>query len=192
MQYCLVQNDIIGRPQALPRNWDNISNFYLLAPEILVTYGWYPCHTSEKPAYDESAQRLVESLQLADGVVVQSWEVVDLTLEERLQYLKGKRQVFKKFLRDYMDQQVSYRDYDNIDTAGDWTDSVNPEWAAESREARQFREECYNRAYAIENAVLTGTRPIPTFEEFSAEMPVLGWEPPAPPDNGNLPSNGTI
>ena len=189
MQYCLIQNDIIGRPQALPRNWGNISNFYLLAPEIVATYGWFPCQTSEKPAYDESAQRLVESLQLVDGVVVQSWQVVDLTPEERMQYLISIRPQFKQYLDDHMNAEVAYRDYDNITSACTWKDATDPVWATESREADAFRELCYKVSYQIENAVVTGQQPVPTREQFIAQLPRLGW---APPDNGNLPSNGTI
>jgi len=187
MQYCLVKDNTIGRAQALPRNWQNISNFYLLAPEIVATYGWYPCHTSEKPAYDESAQRLVESLQLVDGVVVQSWQVVDLTPEERMQYLISIRPQFKQYLDDHMNAEVAYRDYDNITSACTWKDATDPVWAAESQQADQFREACYKVSYQIENAVVTGQQPVPTREQFIAQLPRLGWAPPAPPDNGNMP-----
>ena len=193
MLYCYIKDNAIGSPTSLPRNWGNISNFYLLAPEIVATYGWFPCHTSEKPAYDESVQRLAESLQLVDNVVVQSWEIVDLTPEERLQYLRSIRSTFDNLLEQHMTEQVSYRDYKSVDTAiARWKGSSNSEWRAESEEVQQFIDSCYQHAYSIENAVLAGTRPIPTEAEFLTELPRLGWEPPAPPDNGNLPSNGTI
>jgi hypothetical protein len=191
MQYCLVKDNVIGRPQALPRNWDNISNFYLLAPEIVATYGWFPCHTSEKPAYDDRTQKLTEALTLGDAEVFQTWHVVDLTPEEQLQYLRGKREIFKQFLDNYLNEQVAPKDYDSILSATSWLNSSVPEWKADSAAAIAFREQCFLKAYEIENAVLAGTRPIPTESEFQAEMPVL-WNPPAPPDNGNLPSNGTI
>ena len=43
MKYILVENgNIVGDPTELPRNWANISNFYLLDNETLKQYGWYP------------------------------------------------------------------------------------------------------------------------------------------------------
>jgi hypothetical protein len=43
MKYIKVQeNEVVGFPQDLPINFENISNFYLLPPDILRSYGWYP------------------------------------------------------------------------------------------------------------------------------------------------------
>jgi hypothetical protein len=41
--YCYTENgQVIGDAQALPENWKNVSNFYLLPDEIVKTYGWLP------------------------------------------------------------------------------------------------------------------------------------------------------
>lgn len=192
MQYCYIQNDTIGRPQALPRNWQNISNFHLLDPDIIASYGWYPCRTSEKPAFDPSTHKLVESLTLGNAEVVQSWTVEALSPEEQLQYLRSIRPQFKQYLDDHMNSQVAFRDYDNITTACTWKDASDPQWAAESQQAAAFREQCFKVSYQIENAVVAGQQPVPTREEYIAQLPTLGWAPPAPPDNGNGTANGTI
>lgn len=43
MKYIYVENNqIAGNPEELPRNWKNVSNFYLLNDEQLKSYGWYP------------------------------------------------------------------------------------------------------------------------------------------------------
>lgn len=43
MDYILVENgEIKGYPRALPQNWADVSNFYLLEEERLRQYGWYP------------------------------------------------------------------------------------------------------------------------------------------------------
>lgn len=43
MNYILVQNgQIVGVPRPLPKNWANISNFYLLDNQTLKQHGWYP------------------------------------------------------------------------------------------------------------------------------------------------------
>ena len=43
MDYIQVENDQVkGYPQSLPKNWADVSNFYLLEDERLRQYGWYP------------------------------------------------------------------------------------------------------------------------------------------------------
>lgn len=60
MNYILVENGkIVGRPTELPKNWANISNFYLLPTEKIKEYGWYPyrlveAQTNENQYYDGS------------------------------------------------------------------------------------------------------------------------------------------
>jgi len=43
VDYIQVENDgVKGHPQTLPKNWANVSNFYLLEDDQLHLYGWYP------------------------------------------------------------------------------------------------------------------------------------------------------
>lgn len=43
MKYIYVEdNKIAGNPEELPKNWKNVSNFYLLDDEQLKNYGWFP------------------------------------------------------------------------------------------------------------------------------------------------------
>ena len=43
MDYILVENgEVIGYPTSLPKNWKDVSNFYLLEDERLLSYGWFP------------------------------------------------------------------------------------------------------------------------------------------------------
>lgn len=43
MDYIQVENgEVKGYPQTLPKNWENVSNFYLLDDDHLREYGWYP------------------------------------------------------------------------------------------------------------------------------------------------------
>jgi len=41
-RYCYIVNNEIERLEALPINWNNISNFYVLSDDTLKTYGWLP------------------------------------------------------------------------------------------------------------------------------------------------------
>jgi hypothetical protein len=60
MNYILVENgQIVGNPTQLPKNWANVSNFYLLDNQILKQYGWYPyrfqiAQIGENQVYDGS------------------------------------------------------------------------------------------------------------------------------------------
>jgi hypothetical protein len=43
MKYALVEDGLVKESnRVLPRNWKNISNFYLLDQETLKSYGWFP------------------------------------------------------------------------------------------------------------------------------------------------------
>jgi len=71
MKYILVENgNIVGNPTELPRNWANISNFYLFDNETLKQYGWYPFRFVESD---------ISSNQFYDGsdFVIEENEVVE-------------------------------------------------------------------------------------------------------------------
>lgn len=71
MKYILVENGkIVGNPIELPRNWANISNFYLFDNETLKQYGWYPFRFVEAE---------INSNQFYDGsdFVIEEDEVVE-------------------------------------------------------------------------------------------------------------------
>lgn len=71
MKYVLVENEtIVGNPTELPRNWANISNFYLFDNETLKQYGWYPFRFVEAD---------INSNQFYDGseIVIEENEVVE-------------------------------------------------------------------------------------------------------------------
>ena len=71
MKYILVENGkIVGNPMELPRNWANISNFYLFDNETLKQYGWYPFRFVESE---------INSNQFYDGsdFVIEEREVVE-------------------------------------------------------------------------------------------------------------------
>lgn len=71
MNYILVQNgEIIGVPRPLPKNWENISNFYLMDSSSLRQYGWYPYNFVEAN---------IEYNQVYDGsnFVINEYEVTE-------------------------------------------------------------------------------------------------------------------
>lgn len=191
MLYCYIKNNAIGSPTSLPRNWDNISNFYLLAPEILATYGWYPCYTSEKPAYDDRTQKLTEALTLGDAEVFQTWHVTDLNPEEQIAFATARINEIGDRISGFLDQQVAVKKYDTILSATSWNLSNITLYKDEGAQAAAYRDMVWTQFDNLVAGVQAGTTPLPTVDDWFASLPPL-WPQPAPPDNGNLPSNGTI
>lgn len=55
MKYARVKdNQVVDHNRDLPRNWENISNFYALDNETLKEYGWLPFRFVEAPNIDNS------------------------------------------------------------------------------------------------------------------------------------------
>ena len=193
MQYCQVNpNDQIpGPPNPLPRNWQNISNFYLLDPEILASYGFYPCVISDKPTFDETTQKLVENLAFDGTQVTQSWIVEALSPEDVENFATTRLTEIGNRIGSYLDQAVSAKQYDTIVSATSWNLSNITIYKDEAAEATAYRDQVWQDFGDLVAGVQAGNTPLPTVDGWFAILPVL-WPAPLPPDNGNLPSNGTI
>jgi hypothetical protein len=89
MYYILVENgQIVGRPTELPKNWANISNFYLLDNQTLKQYGWYPyrfqsIQIGENQVYNGS------DFVIEETEVVEYQKVRNKTSEEIQQEIEG-------------------------------------------------------------------------------------------------------
>jgi hypothetical protein len=80
MQYIKVKDgQIIGAPQSLPINAENISNFYLLPPDVLKTFGWYEFEN--------------ESVDISDNETIVRWDF-------EIQETKVVRKCIKRLLTD--------------------------------------------------------------------------------------------
>ncbi len=90
MNYILVENGkIVGRPTELPKNWANISNFYLLPTEKLKEYGWYSyrfveAQKNENQYYDGS------DFIIEENEVVEYQKVRNKTQQEITQEIESK------------------------------------------------------------------------------------------------------
>lgn len=76
-----VENDnVVGLYDNLPKNWRNISNFYLLKDNVsyLNSLGWYVV-TKTEPSYNPATQKLDNAYHwFENGVVYESYNVIDL------------------------------------------------------------------------------------------------------------------
>jgi hypothetical protein len=74
-----------------------------------------------------------------------------------------------------LDTFARTRGYDGILSACTYAVSTNPKFAAEGQYCVQVRDATWAKCYEILNAVQAGERPVPTWEELEAELPVLQW-----------------
>lgn len=103
MDYILVENNSIvgGYPRELPKNWKDVSNFYLLDNTRLRQYGWFPVRvvpanksendvvtgqrfeigTTEVVQYEEIRQKTQQELQEELNI---EWENVRGERDKRL------------------------------------------------------------------------------------------------------------
>lgn len=84
------------------------------------------------------------------------------------------------FLEKIQDRLDSFarsegRFYDNMISACTYATSTNPVFSREGQYCVEARDATWAVANAIMNEVLSGDRPIPTWEELEAELPALMW-----------------
>lgn len=101
------------------------------------------------------------------------YEVVEIPpyipTEEELQ------QYFEDAIEAYMDSVVQTRNYKNIHTAASYVNSTNEKFAKEGAACNKWRDDVWDKCYAILAEVKAGERAVPTLEEIIAELPVLEW-----------------
>lgn len=60
-RYCLIKEGEVTQIGALPINFDNVSNFYLLSDDEIKPYGWLPIETiSENKEIEENIEYAIE------------------------------------------------------------------------------------------------------------------------------------
>lgn len=175
MLYCKIVGENIGQPEPLPSIYGNISNFHLMDEAIINSYGFYRVVNSTTPSYDPSHQKIVNSLSFDGNVVNKSYTVVNLSQEEQLQKINEMKLFFVNAVETFLDSIVSQKDYKNILHACSYVESSVPQYKAEALAVVAWRDLVWGKAYEIQNAILAGSRTVPTREEFLAEMPALEW-----------------
>lgn len=78
-------------------------------------------------------------------------------------------------IQNRLDTFAKAKGYDGILSAATYAQSLIPRLAAEGKYAAGKRDDTWETAYLILNAVLAGERPKPTVEELIAELPTLEW-----------------
>lgn len=74
-----------------------------------------------------------------------------------------------------LDAFARTRGYDNILSACTYANSTVPQFAAEGKYVMEARDSTWVAAISILEAVQSGARPMPTWDEVEAELPALMW-----------------
>ena len=82
---------------------------------------------------------------------------------------------FEDAIEAYMDSVVQTRNYKNIHTAASYVNSTNEKFAKEGAACNRWRDDVWDKCYAILKDVKAGLRPVPTVEEVIRELPILVW-----------------
>lgn len=85
------------------------------------------------------------------------------------------QQYFEDAIEAYMTSVVQTRNYRDIHTAASYVNSTNEKFAKEGAACNKWRDDVWDKCYAILGDVENGLRPIPTLEEVIAELPLLDW-----------------
>ena len=75
----------------------------------------------------------------------------------------------------YLDDFARTKTYDGILSACTYAASTSPRLREEGQRCIELRDAVWDSAFAILNDVTAGKRPIPTIEQFIAELPKLTW-----------------
>ena len=84
-------------------------------------------------------------------------------------------EAFTAAIQAHLDRFARTRNYDGIMSAATYATSTVPKFRAEGQYAVQARDLTWAKGYEIMDEVMSGARPMPTFEEVLAELPALAW-----------------
>ncbi len=91
-----------------------------------------------------------------------------LSTDEQLAILGASVQV-------HLDSFAQTREYDSILHAASYGCSTNAKYLAEGEYAITARDTTWAKWFEIRAAIISGTRPVPTWEQVQEELPALVW-----------------
>lgn len=131
---------------------------------------------TEPPVYDPATEKVVELPPVEEGSSwVQAWEVRDLTAEEIGEMQQTVLRAVQEEAQRRLDAFAQERRYDGIVSLASYATSKVEQYHKEGQYGVDMRDEVWATLRSIEDAVLAGERPLPTYEEAISELPDLDW-----------------
>ena len=171
--HCQIIDGVIHQPQELPETFAGISNFFAVDPVLLPSFGWFPFVPAEKPSYAEATQKLVQSLELVNNKVVESWHVVSMTPEEQAAFATARLTEIGNQIGPFLDSQVQVRQYDTIISAASWSLSNITIYKSEAEQAAAYRDGVWQQFGSLVEGVQAGNTPLPTANSWFAGLAPL-------------------
>jgi len=161
-------------------SYPNVSFPAALSAATLAEWGADPVLAAPAPATTTYQSALRDgAVQDALGNWVQAWTVRDWSADEiaayDAQHIASVQKATIDAIQDLLDSTAREHGYDDLRSAVTYIGSSVAKWNNEGLRARAWRDECWSKAQAIENAVRAGTRALPTVAEVLAEMPAANW-----------------
>ena len=82
---------------------------------------------------------------------------------------------FQSAIQTHVDQAAVAKLYNDGNALAGYVNSTVPQWSSEAQAFVAWRDAVWLYAYAELDKVQTGQRPVPTVDEFLAELPEIEW-----------------
>ena len=110
--YAFVEDGtIVGVYDLVPKNWKNVSNFYVLSDDELLTFGWHKL-VKVTPEYNTATQKLGNPVYTFENeTAYETMTVIDIELvnEESAPYELSEKEIDDIRQREIQDQWVRIR-----------------------------------------------------------------------------------
>ena len=126
-----------------------------------------------------TATRIIKNCATGEEIV-ETYEIPDPTPEEIAAQQAAEQERIKNELtaavQAHLDAKAKEKNYDDILSLCTYATSTDPVFSAEGQAGVEWRDAVWAKCYQVLDAVLAGTRPVPTKEELIAELPAFtGW-----------------
>lgn len=173
----------------LPAEETNLSRFrqwykrtkHASVPELITQEMLHDGHTyfvqvADKPSINELTHRLEKVYPAeSDNPKFVTWNVVDLTAQERQQKVDALKDTIQRKVQHMLDIGAQEHGYDSIVTLVSYATSGIPKFKAEAQAAIAWRDAVWSTVFQIWKDVRDGVRTMPTLDEAMAEMPTPTW-----------------
>jgi hypothetical protein len=127
----VVDDVVVGYPTSLPKNWGEVSNFFVLTDEELQKYGWYPVVIEKEDVLEPNMVIERQVFSFNGKEVIQSRQIREKTEEEIEQEVN---QLWDQ-IRSQRDVFLSSTDWTQLPDAP-ITEEEKAEWSVYRQEIR--------------------------------------------------------